>query len=167
MGLPGSSHGLLQLQHEGPGPPGSSPSHTPTHPWGQDARVSLSVVRPLPCSPQYRVPPARASAAGGELALGREPKNHPEAGVCYSRRRQTTGVHGRPRGGPRAGPRLAPVRDPPDEQETCVQSLVWEDPLKKQMAIHSSILAWEIPWTEDPGGLQSMGLQKSRTQLSN
>lgn len=110
MGLPGSSHGLLQLQHEGPGPPGSSPSHTPTHPWGQDARVSLSVVRPLPCSPQYRVPPARASAAGGELALGREPKNHPEAGVCYSRRRQTTGVHGRPRGGPRAGPRLAPVR---------------------------------------------------------
>ena len=59
------------------------------------------------------------------------------------------------------------VKNPPDEQETCVQSLVWEDPLKKQMAIHSSILAWEIPWTEDPGGLQSMGLQKSRTQLSN
>lgn len=108
MGLPGSSHGLLPLQREGPGPSGSPPSYTPTHPWVQDARISLSVVRPLPCSPQYRVPPARA--AGGELALGREPKNHPEAGVCYSRQRQTTGAHGHPRGGPRAGPRLAPVR---------------------------------------------------------
>ena len=36
----------------------------------------------------------------------------------------------------------------------------WEDPLEKGMATHSSILAWEIPWTEDPGGLQSMGLQR-------
>ena len=42
-----------------------------------------------------------------------------------------------------------------------------EDPLEKEMAIHSSILAWEIPWTEDPGGLQSMGSQKSQTQLSD
>jgi len=46
-------------------------------------------------------------------------------------------------------------------------SLGWEDPLKKEMAIHSSILAWEIPWTEEPGGLQSMGSQKSGTRLSN
>ena len=42
-----------------------------------------------------------------------------------------------------------------------------EDPLEKEMAIHSSILAWEIPWTEDPGGPQSMGSQKSQTQLSD
>ena len=45
-------------------------------------------------------------------------------------------------------------------QETRVQSLGWEDPLEKEMAAHSSILAWEIPWTEEPGGLQSMGSQR-------
>ena len=49
-----------------------------------------------------------------------------------------------------------------DLQKTQVQSLSWEDPLKKEMATHSSILAWEIPWTEEPGGLQSMGLQKKK-----
>ena len=43
-----------------------------------------------------------------------------------------------------------------------VQSLGWEDPLKKEMATHSSILAWEIPWTEEPGRLQSMGLPRIR-----
>ena len=48
-----------------------------------------------------------------------------------------------------------------------VQSLGWEDPFEKEIATHSSLLAWEIPWTEEPGGLQSMGLQKSRTRLSN
>ena len=42
-----------------------------------------------------------------------------------------------------------------------------EDLLEKEMAIHSSILAWEIPWTEEPGGLQSMGLQKSQTLPSD
>ena len=52
-------------------------------------------------------------------------------------------------------------------QEMQVQSLGQEDPLEKKMATHSSILAWEIPWTEEPGGLQSLGLQKSQTQLSN
>ena len=46
-------------------------------------------------------------------------------------------------------------------QETWVQSLGWEDPMEKEMATHSSILAWEIPGTEEPGGLQSMGLQES------
>ena len=51
--------------------------------------------------------------------------------------------------------------------ETQVQSLGQEDPLEKDMKIHSSILAWEIPWTEEPGGLQSMGSQKSWTRLSN
>ena len=44
-------------------------------------------------------------------------------------------------------------------QETQVRSLGWEDPLEEGMATHSSILAWRIPWTEEPGGLQSMGLQ--------
>ena len=52
-------------------------------------------------------------------------------------------------------------------QETWAQSLGWEDPLEKEMATHSSILAWEIPWTEEPGELQSMGSQKSWTQLSD
>ena len=46
------------------------------------------------------------------------------------------------------------------------QPLGWEDALEKEMATHFSILAWEIPWTEEPGGLQSMGSQKSQTQLS-
>ena len=45
-------------------------------------------------------------------------------------------------------------------QETCVQSLGPEDPLERGMATHSSILAWRIPWTEEPGELQSMGLQR-------
>ena len=47
-------------------------------------------------------------------------------------------------------------------QETWVQSLGQEDPLEKEMATHSSILAWRIPWTEDPGRLQSMELQRNR-----
>ena len=45
-------------------------------------------------------------------------------------------------------------------QETQVQSLGWEDPLEKEMATHSSILTWEIPWTKEPAGLPSMGLQR-------
>ena len=48
----------------------------------------------------------------------------------------------------------------PAMQETQVRSLSWEDALEKEMATHSSILAWRIPWTEEPGGLQSMGLQR-------
>ena len=47
-----------------------------------------------------------------------------------------------------------------------VQSLGWEDGLEEEMAIHSNILAWEIPWTEEPGGLQSIGVVKSQIQLS-
>ena len=46
--------------------------------------------------------------------------------------------------------------------ETRVQSLGWKDPLKKEMATHSSILAWKIPWTEEPGGLQSVESQRVR-----
>ena len=49
------------------------------------------------------------------------------------------------------------VKNLPAMQETRVQSLGQEDPLEKEMVIHSSILAWRIPWTEEPGGLQSMG----------
>ena len=54
------------------------------------------------------------------------------------------------------------VRNPPEMQETRVQSLGWEDPLEKGMATDSSILAWRIPWTEESGGLQSMGSQRVR-----
>ena len=52
------------------------------------------------------------------------------------------------------------VKNPPAIRETGVQSLGWEDPLEKAMATHSSILAWRIPWTEEPGRLKSMGLQR-------
>ena len=52
------------------------------------------------------------------------------------------------------------VKNLPAMQEIQVRSLGWEDPLEKGMATHSSILAWEIPLTEEPGGLQSMGLQR-------
>ena len=54
------------------------------------------------------------------------------------------------------------VKNLPAVQETWVQSLGWEDPLKKEMATHSSIIAWKISWTEEPGGLQSMGSQRVR-----
>ena len=54
------------------------------------------------------------------------------------------------------------VKNLPAVQETHVRSLGWEDPLEKEMATHSSILAWKISWTEEPGGLQSMGLQRVR-----
>ena len=52
-------------------------------------------------------------------------------------------------------------------QETQVRSLDRVDPLEKEMATHSSILAWEIPWTEEPGGPHSMSSQQSQTRLSN
>ena len=57
------------------------------------------------------------------------------------------------------------VKNLPAKQEMGVRSLGWEDLLKKEIATHSSILAWEIPWTEEPGGLQSMGSQKSWTWI--
>ena len=52
------------------------------------------------------------------------------------------------------------VKSLPVIQETWVRSLGQEDPVEEEMAIHSSILAWKIPWKEEPGGLQSMGLQR-------
>ena len=54
------------------------------------------------------------------------------------------------------------AKTPSAMQETRLRSLGWQDPLEKEMATHSSILAWRIPWTEEPGGLQSTGLQKSQ-----
>ena len=56
------------------------------------------------------------------------------------------------------------VKHLPTVQETWVRSLACEDPLEKEMATHSSILAWRTPWTEEPGGVQSMG---SQTRLSD
>ena len=58
------------------------------------------------------------------------------------------------------------VKNLPAMQETWIQSLSREDPLEKRMLTHSSILAWRIPWTEEPGRLQSIGSQ-SQTQLSD
>ena len=54
------------------------------------------------------------------------------------------------------------VKNLPAMQETQVQSLGWEGPLEKGMETHSSVLAWRIPWTEEPGGLQSIRLQRVR-----
>ena len=56
---------------------------------------------------------------------------------------------------------VKPVKNLPAMQDTQVRSLGQKDPLENEMATHCSILAWKIPWTEEPGGLQSMGLQKS------
>ena len=59
------------------------------------------------------------------------------------------------------------VKNLPATQKTWIQSLDLEDPLEKEMAIYSSILAWRIPWTEEPGGLQSVGLQRVRHDWAN
>ena len=59
------------------------------------------------------------------------------------------------------------VKNPPTRQEVLVQSLGQKDPLEKEMATHSSVPAWKLPWIEKPGRLQSMGSQKSRTRLSD
>ena len=54
------------------------------------------------------------------------------------------------------------VKNLPTMQETQILSLAWEDTLEMEMAAHSSVLAWKIPWTQEPGGLQSMGSQRVR-----
>ena len=59
------------------------------------------------------------------------------------------------------------VKNLPAVQDMWVPSLGREDPLEKELATHSSILAWEIPWAEKPGRLQSIGSQKSQTQLGD
>ena len=58
------------------------------------------------------------------------------------------------------------VKNLPAMQETWVRSLGQGDPLEKELATHSSILAWEIPWTEEAGGLQSTGLQESQLDMT-
>ena len=63
-------------------------------------------------------------------------------------------------------PRRLSVKILPAMQEMSVQSLDWEDLLEKETATHSSILAWGIPWTEEPGRLQSTGLQRVRPDLA-
>ena len=57
-------------------------------------------------------------------------------------------------------PGASVVKNPPANEETQIWSLGWGDPVEKEMATHSSIFAWEIPWTEEPGGLQYMGSKK-------
>ena len=64
-------------------------------------------------------------------------------------------------------PVICMVKNLPALQETQVQSLGWEDPLEMGMATHSSILAWRNPWSEEPGGLESMGSQRNQTRLSD
>ena len=59
------------------------------------------------------------------------------------------------------------VKHLPTMRETWLQSLCWEDLLEKEMATHSSMLAWKIPWMEEPGRLQSTGLQRVQTRLSD
>ena len=59
------------------------------------------------------------------------------------------------------------VKNPPAKQETWVRSLGGEDPLEKEMATHSSILAWRIPWIEEPVGATVHGVTKNWTQLSD
>ena len=60
------------------------------------------------------------------------------------------------------------VKNPPAMQETQVRSLGWKDPLEKEMIVYSRILAWRIPWTEEPDGLHTVrGIAKSRTRLND
>ena len=66
-----------------------------------------------------------------------------------------------------ASPVAQTVKNPPAMLETWVRSPGWEDPLEKGKVTHSSILAWKIPWTKKPGGLQSLGVTKSQTQLND
>ena len=58
-------------------------------------------------------------------------------------------------------PGASVIKNPPAHARDTIWSLGQEDPLEKEMTTHSSVLTWEIPWTEEPGGLQSMGLQES------
>ena len=58
---------------------------------------------------------------------------------------------------------MSVLKNPPAMPEPQVQSLVWEDLLEKEMAVHSSTIAWKIPWTEEPGRLQPMGSKESGT----
>ena len=67
--------------------------------------------------------------------------------------------------GPGGFPSGSGVKNPPAMQEMWVRFLSWKDPLEKEMATHSSTLDWEMPWTEETGGLQSMAAQRVRHDL--
>ena len=83
--------------------------------------------------------------------------------TCQSAQRHKRGLTAMFSGCMRASLIAQLVKNLPAMQETWVQFLGWEDPLEKEMATHSSILAWRIPWTEEPGRLLSMGSQESDT----
>ena len=101
--------------------------------------------------PVVKNPPANGGDAGPIPGLGRSPR----------------GGHGNPLQYAWASLVAQMVKNTPAMQETWVRSLSWEDPLEEGMTTHSSILAWKIPWTEDPGGLQSMGSQRVGHNCSN
>ena len=101
------------------------------------------------------------------LLLEKESYDKPRQ--CIKKQRHhfaNKGLYGQSYGSSIVGLVVLMVKNLPAMKETWVRSLVWEDPLEKGMATHSSILAWRMPWTEEPGGLQSMGLQ-SWTQPSD
>ena len=84
---------------------------------------------------------------------------------CFAQRQNTSSsfvIHSQPLCSKLAFPLGQMVKNLPAMQETCVQSLGQEDLLEKEMATYSRILAWKIPWTEEPGGLQSMASQRVR-----
>ena len=92
-----------------------------------------------------------------------------EVGAGVAQGRETSGADAKCRARGGAGDCISkqaqglPGGSVVETQETWVRSLTWEDPLEKETATHSRILAWEVPWTEKPGWLQYMGLQKSQT----
>ena len=88
------------------------------------------------------------------------PPNAGDAGSIPGSGRSAGGGNGNPLQDSWASLVAQLVKNPPAMQETWVQSLGREDPLEEEMATHSRILAWRIPWTEEPRGLQSMGLQR-------
>ena len=106
----------------------------------------------------------------GHFANGRRISQHPQSHVFLWRTQSNTishhllGLLTRGRGGFPGG---SIVKNLPAMQEKQLWTLGLEGPLEKERAIHSSILAWEIPWTKEPGGLQSTGLQKNQTRLSD
>ena len=105
---------------------------------------------------------AGKESAGNEGDLGSIPGlgRSPEEGNCYPLQ-QSGPEYSRDRIVHGVGKSKTGLRDFfTHTQATWVQSLVWQDPLEKRMATHSRILAWRITWTEEPGGLQSMGSQK-------
>ena len=134
---------------DGPGGGGAltDPRAKPMRCWGRSCRrqgaasllTALSSSRETPWSPR-QISQGEADA----LHSGRaDPCDFPKCGRLHW-----------------ASPVAQVVKNLPAVQETWIRSLGWEDPLEEEMATHSSIFAWRIPWTEEPGGLQSMRSQR-------